>query len=142
VAPPTPRAALLALFLSFFVGPLLGVGFAMVMAAGGSDAWFGLQTKIVCDQVCDGCHGPVERRGGTRVVQGRGRGKPSKMYCQPPEGSLDEAEDIGRYQVGDRAEALFLVGAIVPAFVLSWVGLFAGVRALFLKRAARDRPQP
>ncbi len=49
MAPPTPRAAALALLASLFLGPLLGVGFATFMAMRGSDAWFGLQTKLVCD---------------------------------------------------------------------------------------------
>lgn len=142
MAPPTPRAAFLALFLSLFAGPLLGLGFAVFMSTQGSDAWFGLQTKLVCEEVCDGCHGPVERRGGTRVVQGRGRGTPSKTYCQPPRGSLDDADDLERYRVSTQAESLFIYGSIVPAVVLAWGVLFAVLRSVFLARAAREARDP
>ena len=139
MAPPTPRAAVLGFLLSLFAGPLLGVGFAVSMAMQGSDAWFGLQTKLVCEEVCDGCHGPVERRGGTKVIHGRGRGTPSKMYCQPPRGSLDGADDIERYEVSSRGSDFFLYGAIAPAFVLVWAVSFAVLRAVFVAGAAREK---
>lgn len=138
MAPPTPRAAALALLISLFVAPLVGVGFAVFMTVQGSDAWFGLQTQIVCDEVCPGCHGPVVRRGGTRVVQGAGRGRPSAMYCQPPTGTLDDAPDRERYRVGERGESFFLWGAVLPAFALVWSVLFVILRVRF-RRAAPTR---
>lgn len=135
MAPPTPRAAALALLISLFVAPLVGIGFAVAMRMQGSDAWFGLQTQIVCRDVCDGCHGPVERRGGTRVVHGAGRGRPSNLYCQPPTGTLDEASDLERYRVGEAGDSFFLWGAILPAFALVWAVLFVSLRARFRAQA-------
>lgn len=140
VAPPTPRAFFLALFMSLFAGPLVGIGFGVLMRTQGSDAWFGLQTSIVCGEVCDGCHGPLERRGGTRVVQGAGRGRPSVLYCQPPTGSLDEVSNIDRFQVGSGGETLFLLGSIVPAIALVWAALFVTLRARFKRQAATRAP--
>lgn len=139
MAPPTPRAAALAFLLSLFVAPPVGLGFAVFMSVHGSDAWFGRQTTMVCREVCDGCHGPVVRRGGTRVVQGAGRGRSSSLYCQPPTGSLTDAPDIERYRVGSGGEAFFLWGAMVPAFALVWALLFATLRARFLRRVTARR---
>lgn len=139
MASPTTRAVVLSLLASIFIGPLVGVGFAVLMATRGSDAWFGLQTSFVCEEVCEGCHGPLERRGGTNVVHGRGRGEPSKTYCQPPRGSLDDVKDLAPYEVTSRGETLLLAGSVVPVFALSWAVLFGVFRAVFRRRASAAR---
>jgi hypothetical protein len=143
-----PRPPLRANILAFVLGSLVtlvaatiaGTAYGMIMFAHGSDATFGYLTESICARTCAGCRGPMVRRGGTRVVQGGGRGSPSKMYCQPPHGSLDGASDIALYEVKTGAELprLAAYGLVAPPL---WLLSFLLVRWRIIRNLERPTHQ-
>lgn len=116
------QAALITVFLGGLLGPL----YTLATVASGSDPWLGAHAAWTCERVCHGCHGPYATRGGTKVNGSSRGGKASKTYCQPPKGSLEDVEDLPRYEVEDGSVRVLLAGYLVVlplVFLLSFGGL-------------------
>lgn len=125
----TVRRIVLALLITLPVAGLLGPLFAMVTVRARTDPWFGAHAALVCARVCEGCHGPYEVRGGTQVNGSSRRGKASKMYCQPPRGTLDEAGDMAPYELAG-GSIWVMLGAwalVVPATALATFAVLTAV---------------
>lgn len=103
------RNAAQAFLITLFVGGLIGPVYAVATVVAGTDPWLGAHAAHVCGKICEGCHGPYETRGGTKVNGSSRGGKASKMYCQPPRGRLDSVDDLDRFVVEDGS--LRVIGA-------------------------------
>lgn len=82
-----------------FAGGVASPLFAMVTVKAGTDPWLGAHAGLLCPRVCEGCRGPYEVRGGTRVNGSARRGARAAMYCQPPRGSLADVPSVGDYEL-------------------------------------------
>ncbi|MDO9020700.1 MAG: hypothetical protein Q8S73_16030 [Deltaproteobacteria bacterium] len=135
------RNAAQAFLITVFVGGLLGPLYAMGSLMAGSDPWLGAHAAYTCPTICPGCHGPYESRGGTQVNGSSRRGRASKFYCQPPHGTLDDVDDLARYEFPDGS--LVVIGASYAVVLpLVFAAAFGALRLLARRRkgpSATDR---
>jgi len=92
------RNAAQAILITVFVGGLLGPVYTLGTVAAKSDPWLGAHAAHACDKICPGCRGPYETRGGTKSNGSSRGGKAAKFYCQPPRGTLNDVDDLARYE--------------------------------------------
>ena len=92
------RNAAQAVLITVFLGGLLGPVYTLVTAFAKTDPWMGAHAAHACAKICTGCRGPYETRGGTNSNGTSRGGKAAKFYCQPPRGTLNDVDDLARYE--------------------------------------------
>jgi hypothetical protein len=131
------RSAAQAVLITVFVGAFLGPVYTVATAVAKTDPWLGAHAAHACAKICAGCRGPYETRGGTNSNGTSRGGKAAKFYCQPPRGTLNDVDDLARYEYPDGQLSVLAAGysVMVP---LVFAAAFGALRL----RARRHQGTP